>query len=859
MQISDLLTQTGAGIRFSWSEPERAAAYADIPTGLDPQLRLLLKILYPQGLYSHQSKSVQASLSGKHVGICTSTASGKSLCFLLPAVNELLADRNTRAIFLYPTKALANDQTKKLAGMLSPLKLRGLLQKLDGDVLGEKRKKAIAGGRILISTPDVLHTSILRLNREPGYADFFRNLKYVVIDECHVYNGAFGSNMAYVLRRLRQVCGNSGANPSFILASATTGNPSEHLEQLTGLKEITVISEQDNGSPSRGRDFFLAEPPAVIPAVYLAQLVEKMCAAGKRFLIFCHSRQDVERFHMSLSGLNSSLREQVMPYRAGYEASDRISIENALRNRVLSGVFCTSALELGVDLPDMDICLMLGLPGTKISFTQRAGRVGRSKKGSVVILKTGGAQDEYYFSHPLELLQKRLEPLSLHLENRQVILGHYACARLESGDFENPQLNEHIFGNHFKKIEERIRDFDFPDEVLYHHSPHFEVQIRSINDPSYSIILGKDGSDPAIGAINYSQILREAYPGAIYGHMGRRYRVDKISYSKKQVFISAKCPPGSTRPLAHIFVKPRPGACPDSGKTWPGVTARRCFISVIERVDGYIENIHGKKAEVPYRQPLMRYFVTSGVDISLQGLDHLSHGAVLGLATALENTYPLVFPCAPEDFGIHAWARNDGEGHIFFFDNAAGGLGLSWPVVDFFEQMAVVALKAVENCPNCGMNENSNTGGCVKCIASTRWYGHTLKGNRQETIRLARELLSIIERQPAQSCKINSLAKQQEAFSPIKNPAGFGQTMLAQGSLVFTGRCQEGLITSSKPFLENNSIDRIYEILVDGKTYSFLGRSLSLIQGQLERWCTNCGEESIDMLAGHCPVCGEQL
>lgn len=281
-----------------------------------------------------------------------------------------------------------------------------------------------------------------------------------------------------------------------------------------------------------------------------------------------------------------------MPYRSGYEASDRQRIENALRNGTLSGVFCTSALELGVDLPDIDVCLMLGLPGTKISFVQRAGRAGRSKKGAVVVLKSGSAQDEYYFSRPRELIEKGFEPLKIHLRNRQIILGHYACARLEGGDFERPALSERIFGSHFKVVEERIRDFDFPDEILYHQTPHFEVQIRSVNDPSYSIVLGKNGDDPGIGSINYSQIMREAYPGAIYGHMGRRYRVERISYSKRQVFVSARCPPGHTRPLAAVFVKPRPGTYQERHKKWGGITVSCCFISVLERVDGYVENVY---------------------------------------------------------------------------------------------------------------------------------------------------------------------------------------------------------------------------------------------------------------------------
>ncbi|MCL6559289.1 MAG: DUF1998 domain-containing protein, partial [Firmicutes bacterium] len=293
-------------------------------------------------------------------------------------------------------------------------------------------------------------------------------------------------------------------------------------------------------------------------------------------------------------------------------------------------------------------------------------------------------------------------------------------------------------------------------------------------------------------------------------------------------------------------------------KKWGGITVSRCFISVLERVDGYVEKVYGRKTEVAYEQPLMRYFVTSGVEIFLRGLNNLSHGAVAGLTTALENAYTFVYPCDTGDFGVHAWTWNNEEGRVCFFDNAAGGIGLTWPLVDFFERMIGIALDSVENCPSCNEDETSNKGGCVKCIASVRPYGYLLRGDRQETIRLLREISAAIREQPAPTLE-NGPSGRNGFSGAIKKPAGYGQTMIAEGSLVFTGRCQEGLITGSSPYLGGDRVDRIYEVLVNGAGYKFLGSSLSLLQGQLERWCTNCGEESIDLLARRCPECGELL
>lgn len=851
MDIKTLIAEANGNVIFRWDEPEGQAEYDKIPRDLSSALGLMAKFTYPKGLYTHQSRSIEALLQGNHTAICTSTASGKSLCFSYPVINTLLQNPQSRALFVFPIKALANDQIRRLKGLLKQLRLDPeLVKRFDGDVLGEERKEAIAKGQILVCTPDVLHTTLLRENGKPEYKRFFANLEQVVLDECHVYSGAFGSNMAYVLRRLRQVCQYVGSSPRYILSSATVGEPHQHLSRLTGLEDLLVIGPEEDGSPAYGKEYFFVEPEGKAET-FVLKIIKGLIREGKRFLLFCHARQEVERLYAEILQKDRELAGLIRPYRAGYEAVDRQGIEKSLREGRLQGVISTSALELGIDLPDLDICLMLGLPSTKNSFVQRAGRVGRLAPGTVLVIKMETAFDAYYFNHPEEFLHKPLEQLPLHLQNQQLMLAHFACARAESADFERPQLAPDIFGWEFLQLANRIREYDFPDEILYLQNPHFEVQIRCISDPSYNIVVGWDPSAPPLGTINYSQLLREAYPEAAYLHLGRRYKVRKLSYSKKTVFVDTRCPVVFTKPKAEIFIRERHRAAQGVAKSWGSkVRISQNSLGIVEKLSGCVESSGRTKRDVDYAQPLMRHFVTEGVSIYLQGFAALSHVAVVGLATALERAYPMCYPCAKEDIASYAWTKQGEEGHIYLYDTSAGGLALTWPAVDHFERLLDLTRELVANCPNCRQSPDQK--GCINCVDDNRWYTYNFHSDRQGVL----ILLDAIRAELRDAVPVISAARQQQkARKEEEIPANyFGRTMISIGSLVFTGKCQEGFILASKPF---NSVveDRLYDISINGKVHQFLGGSLTLLQGNIEKWCSNCGEEAIDLAIEKCPVC----
>ncbi|MGI1658232.1 MAG: DEAD/DEAH box helicase [Desulfitobacterium sp.] len=855
MNIKEMIQNLGGKITYDYIDCSRPGKYMKAPEILDTRLRLYTKFKYPQGLYSHQVMCINSLLNGQHTALCTSTASGKSLGFCYPAMQEILNNSNARALFVYPIKALANDQIAKLKSLAADLGLKpDIVRKFDGDVKATDRVEALEKSRILVVTPDVLHTTLLRLNDEPLYSRFFENLALVILDECHTYSGVFGSNMAYVLSRLRQVCQKKGSNPRFMMSSATVGNPQEHLRQLTGIEDITIIDERFNGSPQFEREFFMVQPTRYQES-YTLDLMGELIQQNTRFLVFGQSRQQIERLVENFRLKHPKYRSKVEPYRAGFTPTERQQIENSFRKGELVGLVATSALELGVDLPNLSVCIILGLPSTKSSFWQQSGRIGRSSEGVVIVLRTDSAYDNYFFSNPEKLYNEPFEPLVINQNNEPLMIGHYACARAESGDFENPFLDHRIFGSKFSELNQRIKEFDYSDEILYTKDPHFEINIRSLNDPTYQIVIGRDSQDPPIGTITYSQLMREAYPQAIFLQRGRRYRVTKISFTNKKVYVDARCPMySSTRPRGEVHIKERFNGRILQKNWGSGVTIRNTTLGILEKVSGY-QIITGKeKEDVEYAQPLMRYFVTQGVIIHLKDIPSLSHSAVVGLTTALHNIYPVFYPCAKEDIASYAWAK-EGEAGIFLYDNNAGGLGLTTAAFDQFEELIGQTYENIANCEYCLSHPQEN--GCINCVVANRWYTTNVKSDRHAVLRLFEEIINLLQRILPQSNQDGS--ENLPAKSLLIKEGHFGRTMISDGSLVFTGKNQEGVVLSSLPFQSVGEEERLYELNVQGQIVKFMGRSLTLVQGNLEYWCTNCGQEGIERSEEFCPLCGSLL
>ncbi|MFN4294867.1 MAG: DEAD/DEAH box helicase, partial [Thermoflexales bacterium] len=436
--------------------PARPARFAEFPAALDPRLRETLKRRGIEQPYTHQARAIEAALKGRHVIVVANAAGGKSLCFHAPILDALLRDPNARALCLFPTKALAQDQLAHLRAMVDDCGLQiggsagdrrsSVVHTYDGDTPQAMRAEIRRDARALITNADMLHVGILP--HHTRWAAFFKHLRYVVIDEVHTYRGVFGSHVANVIRRLKRLCAFYGSNPVFILASATIANPKEHAERLI---EAPVTLVDDDGSPRGERHVVIVNPPLTDPQLGLrrsADFVARDIAArfigeGLQTICFARSRNKAEillaylRAMWPNAGGESECSAaqspiQISGYRGGYLPEERRAIEQGLREGRVRGVVATNALELGIDIGALDACVMLGYPGSVASFWQQAGRVGRRQGASVaVMVATPDPLDQYLAAHPDYLFRQSPEHARIAPDSLGVLTDHVVCATFE--------------------------------------------------------------------------------------------------------------------------------------------------------------------------------------------------------------------------------------------------------------------------------------------------------------------------------------------------------------------------------------------------------------------------------------------
>src|SRR5688500_11493533 len=413
--------------------PARAVA---LPDELHPEVAGALVARGVDRLWSHQVESLHAAWAGPTI-VTTGTASGKSLCFQLPTLDTLCRDARARALYLYPTKALAQDQARSLAAV-GVKRARPAIY--DGDTPREQRAQIRRRANVILTNPDMLHLGILPNHR--AWADVFANLAVVVVDEAHVYRGVFGSHVANVLRRLRRVANAYGTEPRFLLASATIANPGELAERLTGLEDVTVV-ERD-GSPGAKKTIAMWNPPITDEALATrrsalaeaADLLAELVSQGARTIVFMKSRKAVELMakfaQLALEELGRpELSERIAPYRAGYTAQQRRELERKLVDGELLGVVSTDALELGIDIGALDAAICVTFPGTVASLRQMWGRAGRRGRGLAVYVAGEDALDQFFCRHPDEFLDRPVEAAILDPENEQIHAAHVLCAAHE--------------------------------------------------------------------------------------------------------------------------------------------------------------------------------------------------------------------------------------------------------------------------------------------------------------------------------------------------------------------------------------------------------------------------------------------
>ena len=509
-------------LAYRGEEPAREARCAPLPDGLDPRVRDAVGV---DRLYLHQRAAWDAAAHGDHLVVTTGTASGKTLAFNLPVLDALTRDPRSRALYLYPTKALAQDQFRTLTGY----RLRSLRPAIyDGDTPIEHRGQIRRSANLILSNPDMVHVGLLP--HHDRWADVLANLRYVVIDEAHVYRGVFGSHVANVIRRLRRLARLYGAEPQFLLASATVSNPGELTAELLGLATIVV---DDDAAPRAERTVVLWNPPLLdeelglrgSPLAEAATLQAAFVEQGLRTLTFAKSRKAAELVHrFTADRLGDGSR--LSPYRAGYTAEQRRAIERRLAEGELLGVSATNALELGIDVGLLDAVISVGFPGTVASLRQQWGRAGRRNHGLAVLVATEDALDQYFMREPDKLLGRRVEAAILDHENPRVLAGHVRAAAFEApiddGDRE-------ILGN--RALAAAAADPELratPRGIVWAGKdyPSTRVPLRSTDADAFTIVDAATGG--VLGIAERSRAYSTVHPGAVYLHLGESYLVREL-------------------------------------------------------------------------------------------------------------------------------------------------------------------------------------------------------------------------------------------------------------------------------------------------------------------------------------------
>jgi DEAD/DEAH box helicase domain-containing protein len=550
--LLDEAREDGRLVREAREGPGQAKL-VEAPAELHPEVLDALSRLKIERLYSHQAEAIHSSWEGPTI-ITTGTASGKSLCFNLPTLDVLCRDRKARALYLYPTKALAQDQARALSAFGLTKRVRPAIY--DGDTPREARADIRRRANVVLTNPDMLHVGILP--NHPAWAELFANLAVVVVDEAHVYRGVFGSHVANVLRRLRRIAAAYGTTPRFLLTSATIANPVELAERLTGLEDVSLVDV--DGSPAPGRQIAVWNPPLTDEDLgqrrsalgEAAELLARLVRDGARLICFMKSRKGVEVLHKLLvadleEGGDPELAKLVAPYRAGYTSQQRRELEGRLVRGELRAVITTDALELGIDIGELDAAVVVTFPGTVASLRQMWGRAGRRGRGLAVYVAGEDALDQFFCRHPDDFLERPVEAAILDHESPLIFRRHLLCAAHEGplsgqdAEFLGPRWEAHAevllsAGELRRRPGGAARE---PGAYVPRESggyPAAEVSLRSASPEHFAIV------DVASGELLGSTEAARAHPtvheGAIYLHLGRSYEVRELDLERRRALVA---------------------------------------------------------------------------------------------------------------------------------------------------------------------------------------------------------------------------------------------------------------------------------------------------------------------------------
>jgi DEAD/DEAH box helicase domain-containing protein len=729
--------------------PAREAKFCPMPDWVRDELRAAYSAKGIAELYSHQAATAGLVHDGKNVVVVTPTASGKTLCYNLPVLNAVLENPDTRALYLFPTKALAQDQLAELHDLATRLNDCFGVFTYDGDTPSDARKAIRERGHIVLTNPDMLHAGILPHHTK--WMRLFENLRYIVLDEMHTYRGVFGSHLANVLRRLQRIARFYGSDPQFICSTATIANPGELAAQLIE-KEIEVVEE--NGAPSGEKLFVFYNPPMIdrnlgIRRSYIKEatrLSNELLARKLQTIVFANSRLQTEVILTYLQQRNQPKPGQAEPirgYRGGYLPRERREIEQGLREGRIRGVVATNALELGIDIGSLDACVMAGYAGSIASTWQRAGRAGRRSGTSCAVFVASSAPlDQFIVQHPDYFFGSSPEHGHIHPDNLEILVNHLKCAA-----FELPLSPDEKFGNvDLPDLCARLEEAGFLHQSgnnwhwVQESYPADTISLRSVTSDNFIIIdiTGGDAGKPeVIGEVDFTSALTTVHAKAIYIHQGQQYHVERMDFDHRKAYVKRVNVDYYTDAIRYTQVRVLENA---EEEATPGPAARaHGDVLVRSQVVGFkkikfftSENIGSGKLELPENEMhTTAFWVTLGHEL-LQELPYsLSdrQSGIFGLLYALASMATLLLMCDRADLGTAVGERMAGAGsavewqefstrpdaekeffepNLYLYDAYPGGIGFSEPLFHTCHLLLGRTCELIEACP-C---EN----GCPSCV-----------------------------------------------------------------------------------------------------------------------------------------------
>jgi len=756
-----------ARITGAFVVPGREGSFAPLPEDLPVALAQALRSRGVEQLYSHQAQAWAATQAGSHVAVVTPTASGKSLCYTLPVITAAMTD-HAKALYLFPTKALAQDQVAELLELNQAGDLGVKAFTFDGDTPGDARQAIRLHGDVVVTNPDMLHQAILPHHTK--WAQFFENLRYVVIDEVHTYRGVFGSHVANVIRRLKRVCAFYGVTPQFILCSATIGNPQEHAEALI---EDAVTAITESGAPSGDKHVLLWNPPVINPDLGLRasarsqtnRIARLAIKSGMKTLIFAQSRTMVEVLTKYLKDVfdhDPRKPPRIRAYRGGYLPKERRAAERDMRAGNIDGIVSTSALELGVDIGSLDVVVLNGYPGSVAGTWQRFGRAGRRQQSALgVLVASSDPLDQYLVRHPEFFQGATPEHARIQPDQPLILLDHIRCAA-----FELHFTSDEIFGNEAATPWLEV----LGEEGVLHREgnrwewiadsyPAIAVSLRSVADGNFLVVDRTSGRQTIVAEVDYSAAAVTLYEGAIHMVQSVPYQVEKLDWEGRKAYVTRTQADYYTDAIDYTKLKVLD--CFDTSHAGCG-QAHHGEVHVVRRVPGYKkirfyshENIGYGPVNLPDQElhttavwwQLTQLVLAAAFEDRQQALD-----GFLGAAYALHIVATVAVMAEARDLqksvgsGDGAWfvsADTRGRGQlrsadgqpttlppnapftptVYLYDAFPGGIGLSEPLFNRREDLVAQSITLIERC-DC-------RGGCPACVgpvlASDEDAAHTPK------------------------------------------------------------------------------------------------------------------------------------